>query len=369
MSWTISLYVAKRFLGSVIAIFVMVLFLASVFDAIELTRRGSAMENGSFFSLLGMAALRAPSISIKAAPFVMLLGALWTYARLARASELVVAQAAGVSAWGSIAPTLLCAAFLGAFATTVYNPVAAAMLDRFDRLEAQIFAKSSRLLSVSAEGLWLRQGNREAQSVIHADQANGDGTRLVGVTVYLFEGADEFTGRIDADRAELTPGYWRLHNAVLQTLVPGDVERPPERSVAEDYRLVTDLTAETILDSFAAPETVPFWRLPSFIAALEDQGFSARRHILHFHASLAAPLVFLAMAMLGGAFSMRHARLGGLGGMALLAALTGFIVYFIFDIAHALAGSGVLAPTLAAWGPPFASLLLGAGLLFHFEDG
>ncbi|MCI4660953.1 MAG: LPS export ABC transporter permease LptG [Neomegalonema sp.] len=369
MSWTISSYIARRFLGSVLAIFMMVLVLASLFDAIELARRVPDDEKFGFLSVLGMAALRAPSLSIKAAPFVMLLGALWTYARLARSSELVVTRAAGVSGWGVIAPTLFAAAALGALTTTVYNPFAAALLDKFDRLEAKIFRQDNRLLSVSREGLWLRQGNRDAQSVIHAQQSNSDGTKLGDVAVYLYQGDDDFIGRIDAQSGVLTPGFWELSNAVIQKVDPEHPEELIERREAAVYKLQTDLTATQIIDSFAAPETITFWRLPGFIRTLQEQGFSARRHILHFHASLASPLIFLAMALLGGAFSMRHARLGGLGRMALFATLTGFLVYFVFDIAQALAGSGVLSPLPAAWGPPIAALMLGAGLLFHFEDG
>ncbi|MGD1868192.1 MAG: LPS export ABC transporter permease LptG [Neomegalonema sp.] len=367
---TLSLYIARRFFGAVIGIFCVVLFLAGMFDAIELIRRVGANEEVPLDVLFGMAMLRAPSIALKAAPFVMLLAAMWTYARLARGSELVVARAGGGSAWGVAIPSLVTAALIGAVATGVYSPIAAALLDLFDRLEAQIFKSNASLLSISDEGLWLRQGGaRGQQSVIHAQASNADGTRLGNVTIFLLRQDDELLGRIAAANAVLQPPFWRLEEAIIHEINGEDPEAPPTRTAHDVYDLATDLTSEQIVESFAAPETIPVWRLPTFIRNLEEAGFSARRHILHFHAALAAPLLFASMTLLGGAFSMRHARLGGLGEMALFAALTGFLVYFVFDIAHALAGSGVIPPHPAAWGPPMAAFMLAAGLLLHFEDG
>ena len=79
----------------------------------------------------------------------------------------------------------------------------------------------------------------------------------------------------------------------------------------------TDLTVERIQDSFAAPQTISFWDLPGFIGLLEDSGFASNRHRMHWHSLLASPVVFIAMVLIGAAFSMRHARFGGLGIMAL----------------------------------------------------
>ncbi|PIY74722.1 MAG: LPS export ABC transporter permease LptG, partial [Rhodobacterales bacterium CG_4_10_14_0_8_um_filter_70_9] len=88
-----------------------------------------------------------------------------------------------------------------------------------------------------------------------------------------------------------------------------------------------------------------------------------------WQAQLALPLLFAGMAMIGAAFSMRHARLGGLGLMALAAVLAGFGFYFIADLAKALGASGAIPVALAAWAPPASTVLVAAGLLLHLEDG
>jgi lipopolysaccharide export system permease protein len=137
----------------------------------------------------------------------------------------------------------------------------------------------------------------------------------------------------------------------------------------ETMTVETNLSASQIVDSFSPPETISFWALPGFIDTLEAAGFSAARHRLHWHAQLAQPLLFGAMVLIGAAFSMRPARLGGLGVMALWAVVTGFAFFFITDVAKALGASGAAPIALAAWAPPAAAALFAAGLLLHLEDG
>ncbi|MCI4666135.1 MAG: LPS export ABC transporter permease LptG [Neomegalonema sp.] len=365
---TFKIYVGRRFVASIFFVFFGILMLAILFDAIELARR-SGDADVSFVGLLGLAALRAPSISIKVAPYAVMLAAMWTYARLARSSELVVARAGGMSGWDLVTPVMVAAALVGVVTTTVYNPVAATLLDRFKRVEAELFGKDGSLVEVTREGLWLRQGNVFAQTVIHGAESNANGTELKRVMVLRYADQDSLTQQIIAKSAKLEPGSWRLETVVIYEFDPKRPEVPPVRRERAFHLIDTDLTPEQIVNSFAAPDTISFWKLPDLISTLKSKGFSSRNHEIHFHAALATPLIFAAMALLGSAFSMRHVRFGGLGIMALYAALTGFVVYFLLQIGQALAGSGFIAPWPAAWGPPFAALLFAAGLLLQFEDG
>ena len=88
----------------------------------------------------------------------------------------------------------------------------------------------------------------------------------------------------------------------------------PKASRRESFARIempTNLTARKIQDSFAAPETMSFWELPSFIRLLENSGFSALRHRLYFDALLARPLLFAAMVLIAASFSLRMQRRGG----------------------------------------------------------
>ncbi len=388
MSWTLSRYVAGRFLGAVGAACVVVFALIVLLNAIELLRRSSG-EEIAFPDILAMALLQSPAIALTALPFVVMLASLACFARLARSSEIVVTRAAGVSAWALVAPPMALAVALGALGTTLLNPFAAASTERYRTLEARHFSGRASRLSISPEGLWLRDGGAQGQVVIHARAADPRATQLFDVTIHLFAREDELTGRIDAASARLVEGAWALRDGASHAIDPAPDAPQAQTAGAADATgaasdgaldaalperfdrldIPTELTSAQILDSFAAPEQISFWALPAFIRTLEASGFSAQRHRTHWHGQLAAPLLFGAMALIGAAFSMRHARLGGLGGMALAAAISGLGFYFLADLAKALAASGAIPAALGAWGPPAAAALFAAALLLHLEDG
>ncbi|MFK7943928.1 MAG: LPS export ABC transporter permease LptG [Paracoccaceae bacterium] len=369
--WT---YVASRFLTYVLSAFMAVFALVVVVDLVELLRANDA-GRASFVDLLGMAFLHAPSVTITAAPFTVLLASMTCFAVLARSSELVVTRAAGVSVWRLIGPALLVAAGLGIVAFAVYNPIASALAAKFETLETRFFDRSSSRLSVSSDGMWLRQAGEEGQVVIRARRASGTIERLWDVTVFQFDQNDRLYRRISARTAVLEERSWRL-NAVQRWDLLDNAGEDREAALLEtvavntdEMRLPTDLTIEHIKDSFAAPQTISFWKLPSFIAVLEESGFSSNRHVMHWFSLLSAPIVFVAMVLIGAAFSMRHSRFGGLGVMALGCVMAGFGYFFLSDIANALGASGAVPVLLAAWAPPLSAVLFALGLLLHLEDG
>ena len=374
MRWTLWLYIARRFLMMLLATFLAVLMLVVIVDMVELLRANKRGAAG-FLDLLGMAFLHAPSVTIAAAPFTVLLAAMASFAVLARSSELVVTRAAGVSVWRLISPALVVAALLGVISFAVYNPIASAFAARFETLEDRFFDRSSSRLAVSHGGLWLRQGDQDGQTVIRAKRASGTIERLWDVVIFQFDPNDKLYRRINARTAILEGNAWKLGGVQrwdLQTTASDDstealVETRPVN--VDSMTIDTDLTVEHILDSFAAPDTISFWKLPGFIQTLEESGFTSNRHRMHWYSLMSAPIVFVAMVLIGAGFSMRHARFGGLGVMALGCVMAGFGYFFLSDIANALGASGSVPVPLAAWAPPLSAVLLALGLLLHLEDG
>ncbi|MEM6440432.1 MAG: LPS export ABC transporter permease LptG [Pseudomonadota bacterium] len=383
---TLTLYVARRFSGAVAAAFGAVFLLVVLVDLVEQSRRAAGGRAG-FDTVAAMAVLHAPSLMLEILPFLALLSAMACYARLARSSELVVTRAAGVSVWRLLAPALACALVVGSLGFAVLNPLAAGMLSRFETLEARFIRDRTSLLSVSENGLWLRWSSPGGQRVIHALGANRNGTRLREVTVYRFDDADRLTGRMAAARAVLEPGVWTLHDVALWRFedgeaqaqgeggaeggaaVAGALDQAPRRGELDRLQIPTDLTPDQILESFASPRSIGFWELPGFIAALETAGLSSTRHRMHLQSQTALPALLAAMVLIGAAFSMRHARFGGLGLMAMGAVGSGLGYFFLANLTSAFGASGAIAPALAAWIPPFSVSLLALALILHWEDG
>jgi len=374
MRTTLWLYIARKFLTMVVAAFAAVFTLVVIVDLVELLR-SNAEGQASFLQLVGMALLRAPSITITAAPFTVLLASMTCFAVLARSSELVVTRAAGVSVWRVMAPSLVVAALLGVFAFAIYNPIASAFAARHDTLQMRYFDKQSARLAVSGGGLWLRQGGPEGQTVIRAKRASRNIERLWDVAIFRFDRDDRLYRRLNARTAVLEDRQWRLGAVQSWDLAESgapsaDLAMAETRAdVVATATIPTQLTVEHIQDSFAAPQTISFWHLPRFIAALEESGFASARHRMHWYGLMSAPIVFVAMVLIGAAFSMRHARFGGLGAMALGCVMAGFGYFFLSDISMALGASGAVPVLLAAWVPPVSAVLCALGLLLHLEDG
>lgn len=360
-SWTLHKYLAQQFLSSVGLVYAVFLFLTFSIDFVDLLDR-TADKHVPTGTILAMCAFQLPDLGLKLLPFAVLLGGVLAFIRLSRSHELLAIRAAGVSAWNLLAAPIGVSAALGALITLLVTPISARLLVEFSELEAKYIHGQPSQLAVSGNGLWLRQGNAEAQSVIHALHVARQGVRLEDVIVFLYGNHDKFIGRIDASAAALGEGVWTLRNA----WVSGVDGRPQHHA---QYVLPTTLTASRIQESFAPPDTLSFWTLPSFIAAAQRAGFSATRYVLYFYSLLMLPAMLAAMVLTAASFSLRLARLGGLGRVALWGALSGFAVYFFSNVATALGETGILPVPLAAAAPATVAILIALTLVFHHEDG
>jgi len=359
-------YFARRFFLTFLAVLTGFALLLFLLDLVEQLRQFESAALG-FGDAVGLTFLHVPQSIYRILPLVMILATLALFLTLARTSELVVVRASGRSALRSVAAPLTVALLVGMIAVSVFNPIVAATTERYELAVSRHTDIAASALSVSPEGLWLRQGDAAGQTVIRAGRANFDGTQLFDVSFVGFrrDGAPAY--RIEAETARLEQGNWVMTNAIHWPL---DQPNPDLAASRHDrFTLHTTLTRNQILDSFGTPSAVPVWELPAFIGRLEDAGFSARRHKVWLQMELAMPLLLVAMVLVGASFTMRQTRQGRTGLMVLLALVMGFGLYFIRNLAQVLGENGQIPIALSAWGPPVAAVLLPLGLLLHWEDG
>lgn len=362
---TLSLYIARRFLMSlatVLGIFFGIMLLIETIDQM----RGRA--SGGLFTALRLAALDVPDSLYRILPLIVALASISLFIALARSSELVVVRAAGRSGLRFLVAPVLAALAFGLLAVAVLNPLVAATSKLYDTAEAELVQGGASVLSVTANGLWLRQGGDTGQTVIQAARSNSDGTELSRVTFLLMDPTGLPARRIEAATARLEPGRWVVTGAKEWNLATSNPEAQATR-LPDGSAIPSDLTREGIRDSFGTPSAIPFWGLPAYIAGLERAGFSARSHQVWFQMELAQPLLLAAMVLVAAGFTMRHARFGRTGTLVLLAVLSGFLIFFLRNFAQVLGENGQIPVALAAWAPPVAAVMLALGLLLHLEDG
>nr|WP_281969037.1 LPS export ABC transporter permease LptG [Roseovarius nanhaiticus] len=360
-------YFARKFAMTFLIVLVIFAAILALVDLMNQVGRYDVGQIG-FASILGLTLLSTPEALYEFLPLAMILASLALFLGLARTSELVVTRALGWSALRVILAPLAVSLVVGALAVAVLNPVVTGLGHRYEALTRKYQGVEETLLSIGADGLWLRQGTEDGQAVIHARSANHDGSDLQSVTFLMFDASGAPTERIEAERAKLEDGFWHLKGAKDWLFAEfANPEAGAQRR--DDMRIRTSLTPARIASSAGTATSISVWNLRAHIAQLERAGFSTRRPLVWFQTELARPLFLAVMVLIGAAFTMRHTRSGHTGLMVLFALLSGFALFFIRNFALILGESGQLPVVIAVWAPPLAGLLMALGLILHLEDG
>jgi lipopolysaccharide export system permease protein len=360
---TLFRYIARQFFTWCTIIFLSMMSIVFLLDYIELIRRAGTRPDATLLVLLEMAALKQPDMAQQVLPFAILFGTMMAFWRLTRSHELVVARAAGISAWQFLAPPLSVAFLVGVLMVTVFNPVASVMQASYEQLENRVLRGGADQLSLSRTGFWLRQSDQAGNhSIVHANGFAINRQALDNVMILFLAGDSKLARRIDAKQALLKNNLWEVHDGTEWK--PGEPLRPFAKIDVD-----TNLTMSKIQESFAAPDTMSFWELPGFIRLLDASGFSSQKHRLYFNALLARPFLYAAMVLIAASFSLRMQLRGGATLMIGAGVATGFALYFLSDVVFALGLSASIPIALAAWTPTGITWLLGATLLLHLEDG
>jgi len=350
MTGTLSRYFGLRFLSAVSAVFAGAFALVAMVDFVEMLRRTQDLPDVSGLMVAKITLYRVPFVTERVLPFSVLVATMLCYLNLSRRLELVVARAAGISAWQFIAPALVIALVLGTVATTLYNPLSAHLRERSTQLEADLSARQSGFRT-SVSSFWIRQRSDDGQAIINAKSSRQQGIELGGVSIFRFDANGEFRDRIEAKSAVLEPGFWRLEDARIHANGVASVDR-------DILRIKTTLTRAQVGESFATPETVPFWQLSKHIELAENAGFTAVGYRLQYLQLLAQPFYLAAMVLLAAAVSLRFFRMGGVQKVVLGGVAAGFAIYVLAKLSGDLSKAGLVPPLAAAVFPP---LLGGTG--------
>ncbi|MBR1176024.1 MULTISPECIES: LPS export ABC transporter permease LptG [Bradyrhizobium] len=359
---TLGRYFAGRFVVAALGVFASIFLLLVLVDYIEMVRKTSGLASASAIMVAETSLFRVPQLLEKLTPFCMLIGAMTCYLALSRRLELVVARAAGISAWQFISPALGSALLIGVIATVAYNPMSANLRELSKRMEAELFGSAPGGGIQDASGFWLNQVTSDGQTIINAARSEQQGIRLTGLTLFRFDTEQHFVERVEAREAELEPGQWIFRGVRRYTLNGPPVEQA-------GFSIPTTLTEAQVRNSFSTPETVSFWQLPSYIRSSESSGFATAGYRLQYHKLLAQPFLLAAMVMLAASVSLRFFRMGGVQKMVLSGVGAGFLLYVLSKVTEDLSKAELMHPIAAAWLPVVVGGLTGFLALLYQEDG
>ncbi len=360
IGWTLAIYFARRFALMVIGIFLFFVLLVGTITYLEFMTRTMSANEFDGIQVLLLTLFRVPGISEDLLPFVTLFGSIAAFVVANRRLEVVVARAAGVSAWQFLLPACAVGLLIGVASTVLYNPAATALRGWADEIQGQLLSKGPQTSDTGP--IWLRQASEGRESVIGALQTFDHGMGLSNVTAFVFEKDGSFRERIDSPMAHFSEGEWLLDNATVTA-----ASRAPK--LARVYHLATSLSPNEVRQTFENVDTNSFWELPKLIEAAKRAGVSADRYEVRYNNLLSRPFVLLAMVLIAAIVSLRFSRSRDVGNMILAGVAVGFMLYVVSKIAWDLGSGGIVPPPLAAWLPAIVTLLIGTTVLLHLEDG
>lgn len=350
-------YVGRLFLASYLTALLLVL---GVFLILDMSgRMDRILEPGPDGAapgpvpILRYYALSLPFLFLQVAPFVTLLAALFTVARLMRNGEVTAVLGAGVSAHRMLLPVLAGGALaaLGMFALREWAT---------ERLGHERFLLEDLLLEHRPEALlenvWLKDdaGNPVRIGRFHPGGPDGAAARIEDLEIVLHAG-DRWLN-IEADGALYVPpgaegsgrrparGTWRLEGGEREDV--DQLDRPPEpiRFLEE-----TDFTPRDVLvanKGHTRPLELSFAEARELAA--RDPDNVQYRTILQVH--LTFPLANVVLLLVGLPFVLRQRR--GRGAEGVTAGFLLCVFYYGADfVSRSLGLEGVLSPLMASWLP------------------
>jgi len=309
------------------------------------------------------AAWEIPGHLYELLPITVLIGTIYSLARMAQSSEFTILRTGGLGPGRALGLLALLGLSFSVITFVVGDFVAPASEREAVRLQARFGG-----MKFAGSGAWLKDRRDAAEGErsisVNVAAAGPDGA-LEGVRIFEFDAQGRLRERINARRATVdADGLWMLTD-VERTVWPGeggtgiDDRSPPvrtERVARMPWRstLAADVVASAVLP-LATMTTRDLWRYSRHLS-LQEQ--AAQRYEIGFWRKALYPLACMVMVALALPFAYLHARSGGVS----LKVFGGIMLGISFVLLNNLAGHiGVLrdwTPWVAAATPGLIYLLM-----------
>lgn len=360
-SRTLFFYLFRHLGFHVIIVLGCLSLLVAMIDTVELFRRASGYDKLDAGWVFSMALIKMPSTLPLLIPFGVLFGAVLSFQKLRNSNEIIIARSSGLSLLQCLTGPLSFAVVLAGFSLAVLDPVASATANRYTMLEEAAFGRVGRVLTVSTEGLWLRDNNQGDTVILHGQNYNAESGEMAAAQVFQFEANSRQQTVYKPERLLLRDGYWQLEGGMM--IAYNGIVTP-----LAEKRINSVLRPADLMHSNKKPETVPLLDLLPFIAVLEKAGLPSFGYWSYFFYLTSTPLVFIGLVMMAAGFCLANTGRTQRSRLIINALATGFIFYFAKDLMYVLGTSGRLPALIAGWTPGVLAISFGMILLLKAEE-
>ena len=352
---SLMMYILKLVGLRILAAGAIVLSVLQILDLLDITP--DIIERGlGFGGMMHYAALRLPRLIDQAAPLSVLAGSIFAFIKLAGESEFVAMRACGVSIYRLIAMCLPAAAAV----LLVHVVAVEAVAPRTDpALESWWRATAPPATAEKLKTKALRIG--DDVFVVATDDPSG--RTLDEVRIYRRDAAGRLTERIEATNAVYGPGGWRLEKPQFVTFKGTQANA----GAAGELTLAPTFEPADVQALFFGDQTISAASAGRALA-----GGGAQRppsyYATRLQAAFSNPAGDRLMLLNAAPIALASFR-GGQGALFATLSLGAGLLFMVCDgLLIALGESGALASGLAAWSTPliFAS---GAGMVLLRLEG
>ncbi|WP_157266212.1 LPS export ABC transporter permease LptG [Azohydromonas aeria] len=314
---------------------------------------------------LGMALLstllQMPGHLYELLPIAVLIGTIFSMARLAQSSEFTILRTGGLGPGRALSLLVLLGVAFAAFTFVVGDFIAPAA----ERQSVLVKSLASGGRSLGSTGAWLRERRSTPQGPhqisLNVQRLGSDGT-LQGVRIFEFDAQGRLLERIAAARARIDQSdTWTLQD-VQRTVWPA--ADAPAAQVRVQVQQLSELRWSSTLDPAVVAaavlpidtmSTLELWR---YTAHLSTQEQAAQRHAIRFWRKALYPFACLVMVALALPFAYLHARAGGLSYKVFGGIMLGISFVLLNNVAGHLGLLRDWTPWLTAAAPSIFYLLL-----------
>jgi lipopolysaccharide export system permease protein len=349
--------------GFVALAFMSLFFFIDFVDQIDGVGRGGR----TLLSAVLSSAYQLPGHFYELLPIALLIGTIYSLARLAQSSEFTILRTAGLGPGRTL--RLLATLGLGFAAFTFLVGDYVAPFSERQAVLLQASAKGGLKIDGDSEGAgaWLKE-RRMQEGGEHAFRINVAGTSagglLAGIRIFEFDADGRLVARIEAREGRVAAdGTWTLTDAEVtswpRAMAPGE---PQIRMLRQPvYTWSSTLTAKVVAAAVLPLGTMTTWELWRYSAHLNDQAQASERYDILFWKKALYPLACMVMMALAMPFAYMHARAGSVS----LKVFGGIMLGISFVLLNNLAGHLGL---LRGWTPWIAAAAPG-GLYLLFSLG
>ncbi len=333
--------------------------LISLFDLIDLNNKTRLKENISIDSLFLLTIQNLPLRADELLFYSILFGSVFYYLELRKSQEFLILRTNGVSLWRAFFTVSIVPLIFGLFSIFILNPIVSFSQKIYNINYETIFGKGNYSISISNQGLWLRDRSNLGEIIINGTFLDTESARIQKPVFFLINSDTQYTKRINADWAYLDNYVWRLENPMVN---------------GEKFNSSTTLNIKSVLNksdlkyTSNTPHSLSFFEITKFIKVLDSTGLPSLGYKVYFHKIFSQPLSFIGIIALSGAIIfMNFSRLAPVKAVS-YTIIGSFLYYFIQRLFIALGTSEQMPIILATWLPSVILLGLGLFLISFIEE-